>query len=154
MPPNSWTHVPSPNHRRMLNIYYTNTFHTRDLNGLIADLQRMRQIPNEGPLTFINRIQTHESRMLSVINKQCLSVGQKYGQTRLIESLCLDSLLTNNQKFPIQATIIRLIVNYSKIQMNFTIHVQMIFRFKTPEISSRFLWKTIHPTTYHKFRTN
>lgn len=84
--PETWEDI-----RELLETYFTDT---RDLNCLMADLQRMRQLSNESPLTFIARVQTHESKMISVINKSYLSAGQKCAQSMLIQSMCLNTLLT------------------------------------------------------------
>ncbi|KAJ8914643.1 hypothetical protein NQ315_015382 [Exocentrus adspersus] len=67
---------------------------SRDLTSLIQDLQRMRQIPSESPLTFIARLQTHEAKMLASVNKQPLSEPQKQAQMQLTESMVLNTLLT------------------------------------------------------------
>lgn len=66
----------------------------RDLNSLIQDLQRLRQMPNENALTFVSRIQTHNSKMLSAISKQNLTQSQKNSQIILVDNMCLNTLLT------------------------------------------------------------
>ncbi|KAJ8975576.1 hypothetical protein NQ317_018108 [Molorchus minor] len=43
---------------------------TRDLTALIQDLQRMRQLPGESPLTFVSRLQTHEAKLHASVHKQ------------------------------------------------------------------------------------
>ncbi|KAJ8972922.1 hypothetical protein NQ317_010580 [Molorchus minor] len=67
---------------------------TRDLMSLIQDVQRMRQLPNESPLTFIARLQTHEAKMHAAVQKQQLSTGQKQAQIQLTEGMILNTLLT------------------------------------------------------------
>lgn len=59
----------------------------RDLNYLIADLQRMQQLSGECPLTFIAKLQTHEAKMIFVINKQFLTIGLKTAQWQLFQSM-------------------------------------------------------------------
>ncbi|KAJ8946019.1 hypothetical protein NQ318_023266 [Aromia moschata] len=66
----------------------------RDLTSLIQDLQRMRQLSGESPLTFIARLQTHEAKMHASIHKQQLSTGQKQAQIQLTEGMILNTLLT------------------------------------------------------------
>ncbi|KAJ8951516.1 hypothetical protein NQ318_000212 [Aromia moschata] len=67
---------------------------SRDLTALIQDLQRMRQLPNESPLTFISRLQSHEAKMHASIQKQHLTVEQKDAQVQITESMALNTLLT------------------------------------------------------------
>lgn len=67
---------------------------SRDLSALIQDLQRMRQMPNESPLTFAARLQTHEAKMHSAVNKQNLTPKEKQAQITLIDSMALNTLLT------------------------------------------------------------
>lgn len=40
----------------------------RDLSLLVHDLQRIKQIPNESPLTFVTRLRTNEANVR--VNKQ------------------------------------------------------------------------------------
>lgn len=67
---------------------------SRDLSAFIQDLQRMRQLPNESPLTFVARLQTHEAKMHSAVNKQNLTAKEKLAQIALIDSMALNALLT------------------------------------------------------------
>lgn len=68
---------------------------TRDLNSLIYDLNRLKQQPNESPLTFIHRINSHNAKLHSSINSQIhLSNLQKLSQHELVDKMCLDTLLT------------------------------------------------------------
>lgn len=67
---------------------------SRDLTSLIQDLQRMRQLPNESPLTFIARLQTHEAIMHASVHKQRLTLAQKQAQLQLTEGMVLNTLLT------------------------------------------------------------
>ncbi|KAJ8959788.1 hypothetical protein NQ317_001015 [Molorchus minor] len=57
---------------------------TRDLTALIQDLQRMRQIPGESPLTFVSRLQTHEAKLHASVHKQHMTLGQKQAQIQCI----------------------------------------------------------------------
>ncbi|KAJ8936267.1 hypothetical protein NQ318_019754 [Aromia moschata] len=43
----------------------------------------MRQLPNESPLTFISRLQSHEAKMHASIQKQHLTVEQKTHKFKL-----------------------------------------------------------------------
>uniref|UniRef100_V5FZK3 Retrotransposon gag domain-containing protein n=1 Tax=Anoplophora glabripennis TaxID=217634 RepID=V5FZK3_ANOGL len=63
---------------------------SRDLTSLIQDLQRIRQLPSESPLTFIARLQTHEAKMHASIHKQQLTGAQK----QLTDAMVLNTLLT------------------------------------------------------------
>lgn len=67
---------------------------SRDLSSLIQDLQRIRQMPNESPLTFITRLQTHEAKMYASVNKQAFTQAEKDAQTKIIETMTLNTLLT------------------------------------------------------------
>ncbi|XP_050310841.1 uncharacterized protein LOC126746579 [Anthonomus grandis grandis] len=67
---------------------------SRDLSSLIQDLQRLKQLPNESPLIFFNRLQTLNSKMHSAVQKQNLTAPQKIAQTNLIDSMALNTLLT------------------------------------------------------------
>lgn len=84
--PSSWDEI-----RDLLENHFGDS---RDLSSLIQDLQRMRQMPNESPLTFAARLQTHEAKMHSAVNKQNLTTKEKSAQITLIESMALNSLLT------------------------------------------------------------
>lgn len=66
----------------------------RDLSSLIADLQRIRQLTNESPLTFVSRLQSHHAKMLSAINRQIITRDQKVAQSNLIDTMVLNTLLT------------------------------------------------------------
>lgn len=66
----------------------------RNLSSLIQDLQRMKQLTPESPLTFAARLQTHHAKMLASINKQNLTNKEKQAQIDLIDSMALNSLLT------------------------------------------------------------
>lgn len=76
------------------NLLETHFGDSRDLSSLIQDLQRLRQMPNESPLTFAARLQTHEAKMHAAINKQNLTAKEKTAQISLIDSMVLNSLLT------------------------------------------------------------
>lgn len=76
------------------NLLETHFGDSRDLSSLIQDLQRLRQTPNESPLTFAARLQTHEAKMHAAINKQNLTAKEKTAQISLIDSMVLNSLLT------------------------------------------------------------
>lgn len=84
--PSSWDEI-----RDLLENHFGDS---RDLSALIQDLQRMRQMPNESPLTFAARLQTHEAKMHAAVNKQNLTAKEKSAQIALIESMALNSLLT------------------------------------------------------------
>ncbi|KAJ8949417.1 hypothetical protein NQ318_007517 [Aromia moschata] len=58
------------------------------------DLQRMRQLSGESPLTFIARLLTHEEKIHASIHKQQLSTGQKQAQIQSTEGMILNTLLT------------------------------------------------------------
>lgn len=84
--PTSWDEI-----RTLLENHFGDS---RDLTSLIQDLQRMRQLPSESPLTFIARLQTHEAKMHASVNKQRLTVAQKEAQIQLTEGMVLNTLLT------------------------------------------------------------
>lgn len=84
--PSSWDEI-----RNLLESHFGDP---RDLSSLIQDLQRMRQLPNESPLTFAARLQTHEAKMHAAVNKQNLTTKEKSAQISLIDSMALNSLLT------------------------------------------------------------
>lgn len=67
---------------------------TRDLSSLIQDLQRVKQLPNESPLTFVNRVQVMNAKMHANIQKSPRSALEKQAQITLIESMALNTLLT------------------------------------------------------------
>lgn len=67
---------------------------SRDLNSLINDLHRMRQLPNDTPLTFANKISTFSSKLHASINSQNILEAQKQSQRDMIDNMCLDTLLT------------------------------------------------------------
>lgn len=84
--PTSWEEI-----RTLLENHFGDS---RDLTSLIQDLQRMRQLPSESPLTFIARLQTHEAKMHASVHKQRLTVPQKQAQIQLTEGMVLNTLLT------------------------------------------------------------
>lgn len=67
---------------------------SRDLNSLIHDLQTLKQGPKESALSFINRIQSHNAKLHSSVNQQNFTAEQKQSQCTLLDSMCLDALLT------------------------------------------------------------
>lgn len=77
--------------RHLLTVHFGDS---RDLTSLIQDLQRIHQLPNESPLTFVSRLQTHNAKMYACIQQQNLSEEQKTAQEQLIESMSLNTLLT------------------------------------------------------------
>lgn len=84
--PSSWDEI-----KTLLETHFGDS---RDLSALIQDLQRMKQLPNESPLTFSSRLQTHEAKMHSAVNKQNLTPKEKQAQITLIDSMALNTLLT------------------------------------------------------------
>ncbi|KAJ8977201.1 hypothetical protein NQ317_011212 [Molorchus minor] len=84
--PNTWDEIK--------NLFENHFGDTRDLSALIQDLQRMRQLPNEAPLTFVARLQTHEAKMHAAVQKQHITGGQKQARIQLTESMVLNTLLT------------------------------------------------------------
>lgn len=84
--PNNWDEIKS-----LLENHFGDS---RDLMSLIQDLQRMRQLPNESPLTFIARLQTHEAKMHASVHKQPLTGAQRQAQIQLTEGMVLNTLLT------------------------------------------------------------
>ncbi|KAJ8982005.1 hypothetical protein NQ317_004092 [Molorchus minor] len=84
--PNTWDEI-----KNLLENHFGDT---RDLSALIQDLQRMRQLPNEAPLTFVARLQTHEAKMHAAVQKQHITGGQKQAQIQITESMVLNTLLT------------------------------------------------------------
>lgn len=78
--------------KRLLETHFGDS---RDLTALIQDLQRVRQLPGESPLTFFNRLQVLNAKMLSSVQKTLkLSTEQKAAQCTLIETMALNTLLT------------------------------------------------------------
>lgn len=67
---------------------------TRDLTSLIHDLNRLKQLPHESPLIFINKINAHNAKLHSCINSQQLTNLQKLSQCDMVDRMCLDTLLT------------------------------------------------------------
>lgn len=78
--PNSYQEIKS-----LLNTHFGDT---RDMSSLIQDLQRMRQLPNETALIFLNRLETLDAKLHSVIHRS------KEAQVQLIDSMVLNTLLT------------------------------------------------------------
>jgi len=67
----------------------------RDLSSLIHDLHHLKQNTNESALSFIHRLQAHNAKLLSSIAQQPnLTPLQRIAQINLIETMCLDTLLT------------------------------------------------------------
>ncbi|KAL1488664.1 hypothetical protein ABEB36_014464 [Hypothenemus hampei] len=83
---NQWEEISN-----LLNIHFGNP---RDINSLILDLQKLKQLPQENPITFCNRVINLNSKMQSSITKQNLSRDQKLAQSDLIENMTLNTLLT------------------------------------------------------------
>lgn len=84
--PNSYLEI-----KQLLNLHFGDS---RDLTSLIQDLQRLRQLSNESPLTYFNRLQVLNAKMQANINKSNQSNEQKKAQTDLIETMALNTLLT------------------------------------------------------------
>lgn len=84
--PNTWEEI-----KTLLESHFGDK---RDLISLIQDLQRIRQLPNESPLTFIARLQTHEAKMHASVHKQPLTAQQKQAQIQITEDMVLNTLLT------------------------------------------------------------
>lgn len=84
--PNTWAEIKS--------LLETHFGDQRDLTSLIADLSRIKQLPNESPLTFVSRLQSHNAKMHSAIHKQTMTNDQKLAQSNLIETMVLNTLLT------------------------------------------------------------
>lgn len=61
---------------------------------LFADIGRLKQLPNEKPLTFVSRLQSHYTKMYAAINKQELTTDPKQAQTNLVEKMILTTVLT------------------------------------------------------------
>lgn len=78
--------------KQLLNLHFGDS---RDLSSLIQDLQRLRQLSNESPLTFYNRLQVLNAKMHSCIQKtDDLTNLQKTAQCTLIDTMSLNTLLT------------------------------------------------------------
>lgn len=77
--------------KQLLNSHFGDT---RDLSSLIQDLQRVKQLPNESPLIFLNRVQVLNAKMHANIQKSSLTNNEKQAQICLIESMALNTLLT------------------------------------------------------------
>ena len=84
--PNTYTEI-----KRLLNLHFGDS---RDLSSLIQDLQRLKQLSNESPLTFFSRLQVLNAKMHANIQKSPLNPDQKIAQTTLIETMALNTLLT------------------------------------------------------------
>lgn len=82
---NSWHEI-----RDLLLIHFGDS---RDLTSLIHDLQKLKQLPNESPLTFAHKVESHNAKLHAAINSQDLTPEQKVAQENLIEQMCLDTLL-------------------------------------------------------------
>ncbi|KAL1493810.1 hypothetical protein ABEB36_009498 [Hypothenemus hampei] len=69
---------------------------SRDFSSLIQDLQRLRQIAGESPLTFYNKLQALNAKLHAHIQKSpsLRTKEQKDAQTTLIETMALNTLLT------------------------------------------------------------
>ncbi|KAL1489788.1 hypothetical protein ABEB36_013722 [Hypothenemus hampei] len=83
---NQWEEISN-----LLNIHFGDP---RDINSLILDLQKLKQLPQENPITFCNRVINLNSKMQSSITKQNLSRDQNLAQSDLIENMTLNTLLT------------------------------------------------------------
>lgn len=78
--------------KQLLNLHFGDS---RDLSSLIQDLQRLRQLSNESPLTFYNRLQVLNAKMHSCVQKTAnLTAAQKAAQCTLIDTMSLNTLLT------------------------------------------------------------
>lgn len=80
-----------PEIKQLLTVHFGDS---RDLTSLIQDLQKFHQLPNENPLTFVSRLQTHNAKMHACVQQQNLSAEQKEAQEQLIETMTLNTLLT------------------------------------------------------------
>lgn len=83
---NTWNEI-----RDLLLVHFGDS---RDLTSLIHDLQKIKQLPNESPLTFAHRVESHNAKLHAAINSQNLTADQKAAQAELIEQMCLNTLLT------------------------------------------------------------
>ncbi|CAG9766747.1 unnamed protein product [Ceutorhynchus assimilis] len=78
--------------KRLLNLHFGDS---RDLSSLIQDLQRLKQLQGESPLTFFNRLQVLNTKMHAFIQKSStLNNDQKIAQCTLIEAMALNNRLT------------------------------------------------------------
>lgn len=78
--------------KQLLNLHFGDS---RDLSSLIQDLQRLRQLNGESPLTFFNRLQVLNAKMHASIQKASnLNADQKAAQCTLIDTMALNTLLT------------------------------------------------------------
>lgn len=78
--------------KRLLNLHFGDS---RDLSSLIQDLQRLKQLQGESPLTFFNRLQVLNAKMHAFIQKTpTLNNDQKIAQCTLIDAMALNTLLT------------------------------------------------------------
>lgn len=80
-----------PDIKQLLNLHFGDS---RDFTSLIQDLQRLKQLSGESPLTFFNRLQVLNAKLHSSIQKSGLNKDQKDAQTILIETMALNTLLT------------------------------------------------------------
>lgn len=77
--------------KQLLNLHFGDS---RDLSSLIQDLQRLKQLNNESPITFFNRLQVLNAKMHAYIQKLgTLNQDQKGAQSSLIDSMALNTLL-------------------------------------------------------------
>ena len=65
---NSWPEI-----RDLLLIHFGGS---RDLTSLIHDLQRLRQLSNESPLTFAHKVETHNTKLHAATNSPDLTPEQ------------------------------------------------------------------------------
>lgn len=77
--------------KQLLSLHFGDS---RDLSSLIQDLQRLKQLSGESPLTFFNRLQVLNAKMHSYVQKSYLTRDQKMAQTDLIDTMSLNTLLT------------------------------------------------------------
>lgn len=61
---------------------------------LYNDIQRMRQLSNESPLTFSARLQARQAKILAAINEQNMTSKENQAQIDQIGSMALNNLLT------------------------------------------------------------
>ncbi|KAL1516503.1 hypothetical protein ABEB36_000412 [Hypothenemus hampei] len=86
--PNSYLEI-----KQLLNLHFGDS---RDFPSLIKDLQRLRQIAEESPLTLYNRLHVLNAKLHAHIQKSpsLRTKEQKDAQTTLIETMALNTLLT------------------------------------------------------------
>ena len=78
--------------KQLLNLHFGDS---RDLSSLIQDLQRLKQLNGESPITFFNRLQVLNAKMHASIQKSSnLNPDQKEAQCELIDTMALNTLLT------------------------------------------------------------